>query len=436
MTSTLETTRPAPALPTIARPSTFSSLRTRNFRLFLTGQLFSFTGTWVQRIAQDWLVLTLTGSATAVGITTALQFLPTLLFGLLGGMLADRSNKRRLLYFTVTAQAVLAAVLAVLVLTHQVQVWHVFIVAFLLGSVVAIDNPTRQAFVNEMVGPDQLRNAIGLNSSVFQTGALIGPAISGVLITAVGSGIAFVINAVSFAAPFVALLMMRSSELTQPRRAPRAPGQLRDALHYSRSHPEIFWPIVLVGTFGFFTTNLAVSLASFAHSVFHSGAGGYGTLSSSLALGCLIGALLSTRRTGIRLRMLVGNGAVLCALLIVAALAPGRIAFTLALLPLGAGLLLFITGANSCVQLAAADALRGRVMGLYLLVFIGAGSFGGPTLGFIDESFGPRTGMLVSGLLPAIVLAVIAVHLARAGELRLARQPWAARPHLVAVVHR
>jgi MFS family permease len=435
VTSTLETTR-SPSDTEIARPSTFSSLNNRNFRLFLSGQLFSFTGTWVQRIAQDWLVLTLTGSATAVGITTALQFLPTLLFGLIGGMLADRSNKRRLLYITLSCQSALAAILAVLVLTHEVRVWHVFIIAFVLGSVVAIDNPTRQSFVNEMVGADQLRNAIGLNSSTFQLGALIGPAISGVLITAVGSGISFVINAVSFSAPFLALLMMRPGELSQPARAPRAPGQLRDALRYAGSRAEIRWPIVLVGTFGLFTTNLPVTLASFAHSVFHSGASGYGTLTSCLAMGSLAGALLSTRRTGVRLRTLVVNGAVVCMLLVLAALAPGRWAFTLALLPVGAAMLLFITGANSCVQLAAADAIRGRVMGLYLLVFIGCGSFGGPLLGFVDERFGPRTGLLLSGLVPGIVLTGVAVHLARAGELRLAWQSRAHRPHLVSVVSR
>ena len=325
VTSTLERTRPlAPA----DRRSTFSSLRIRNFRLFLIGQFFSFTGTWVQRVAQDWLVLTLTGSATAVGITTALQFLPTLMFGLVGGMLADRVDKRRLLYATTSAQAVLAAVLAVLTLTHQVQVWQVFAVAFALGCVVAVDNPTRQSFVNEMVGPDQIRNAVGLNSSVFQSGALIGPAISGVLITTLGSGIAFTVNTISFIAPICALALMRASELTPPKPTPRAPGQLRDAIHYVRSRPEIVWPIVLIGTFGFFTTNMPVDLAAFAHSVFHTGASGYGLLTSSLAAGCLVGALLSARRKVVDLPTLMITGTAVCALFVVTALVPGRWAFT------------------------------------------------------------------------------------------------------------
>jgi MFS family permease len=441
VTSTLETARPSvPAYANIesppARPGSFGPLRVRNFRLFLTGQLFSFTGTWVQRIAQDWLVLTLTGSATAVGITTALQFLPTMLFGLFGGLLADRVDKRRLLYATVSAQCAMATILAVLTLTHQVQVWHVWVVAFALGAVVSVDNPTRQSFVNEMVGPDQLRSAIGLNSAVFQSGALIGPAISGVLITAFGSGLAFVINAVSFAAPFSALLLMRPSELRQPVPTPRGRGQMRDALRFARSHSEIMWPIILAGTFGFFTTNLPVSLASFAHSVFHSGASGYGLLTSALAIGSLIGALLSTRRRSVRLRTLCGTGAVASTVLMVVALVPGQWTFTAALLPLGVVMLLFVTGANSCVQIAAPDSLRGRVMGIYLLVFIGCGAFGGPLIGWIDESFGPRTGLFLSGLVPGLVLVAVTTHLAHIGELRLARRPWADRPRLVAVVPR
>src|SRR6201995_2974540 len=192
---------PCPSSPCSepASPSVFSSLRTRNFRLFATGQLFSNTGTWVQRIAQDWLVLSLTGSTTAVGVTTALQFLPTLLFGLFGGMIADRYPKRAVLLVTQSALAAIAGVLAVLTLTHVVAAWHVYVVAFALGLVTAVDNPTRQSFPNEMVGPAQLANAIILIASVFQLGVLFGPAISGVLISAVGPGYAFAINAASYA---------------------------------------------------------------------------------------------------------------------------------------------------------------------------------------------------------------------------------------------
>ena len=405
--------------PAAAPPSTFASLRTRNFRLFATGQLVSNTGAWVQRIAQDWLVLSITGSATAVGITTALQFLPTLLFGLAGGVLADRYPKRRILMATQVGMASMATTLAILTLSHQVQVWHVFLIAFGLGTVVAVDNPTRQSFVNEMVGPDQLRNAVSINASVFQLGALIGPAISGLLINAVGSGYAFAVNAVSYAASMTALLLMRERELN---RAPRRTGdqaRIRDGLRYVASRPEILWPTVLVGVFGMFSINLAVTLAAYAKSVYHSGAGGYGLLTSVVAVGSLTGALISAGRTRTRLRTLVAIAATLATLDMVAAAAPAEWAYCLVMVAVGACTLLFLTSANSTVQLAAGDSIRGRVMSVYLLVFIGSGAFGGPLIGWIDQHLGPRTGMLVAGLVPAVATALVAVKLARLADVRL-----------------
>lgn len=399
--------------------STFSSLRTRNYRLFASGQLVSNTGAWVQRIAQDWLVLSITGSATAVGITTALQFLPTLLFGLYGGLIADRCNKRRVLLLTQVGMAAMAAVLAALTLTGRVHPWHVYLIAFGLGLVTAVDNPTRQSFVNEMVGPEQLRNAISLNASVFQLGALIGPAISGYLINAVGPGYSFAINAVSYTAPFIALMMIDEGALHRTGLADRAAGRTREALGYVRQHPDLLWPIVLVGIFGLFTINLPVTLAAYARSQFHIGASGYGLLSSAVALGSVIGALVSARRTRTRLRGLVAIGAVLCAITVVAAATDQRWVYSALLIAVGAATLLFLTTANSTVQLAAADAIRGRVMGVYLLVFIGSGAVGGPLLGAVDQHWGPRTGMLLSGLIPAIATVAVAVKLAHDGQLRL-----------------
>ena len=283
-------------------PSTFSSLHTRNFRLFASGQVVSNTGTWMQRIAQDWLVLSLTGSATAVGITTALQFVPTLMFGLTGGLLADRYPKRRILLATQVGMATMGATLAALTLTGRVQVWHVFVIAFGLGMVTAVDNPTRQSFVNEMVGPDHLRNAISLNASVFQLGALVGPAISGVLINAVGPGYSFALNAISYTAPLIMLGRIRDSELIHAPAKDAVGSQLRDGVRYVASRPAMRWPIVLVGCFGLFTMNLPVTLAAFANSVFHSGPSGYGLLSSVVAAGSLTGAIVSARRTSTRLR--------------------------------------------------------------------------------------------------------------------------------------
>ena len=405
--------------PAAAPRSTFSSLKTRNFRLFATGQLVSNTGAWVQRIAQDWLVLSITGSATAVGITTALQFLPTLLFGLLGGLIADRYPKRRILLTTQVGMSSMAATLAILTLSHHVQVWHVWLIAFGLGTIVAIDNPTRQSFVNEMVGPEQLRNAVSINASVFQLGALIGPAISGLLINLVGSGYAFGVNALSYSASMTALLLMRESELNRTARTSSERARIRDGLRYVASRPDTLWPTVLVGVFGLFSANLAVTLAAYARSVYHSGAGGYGLLTSVVAVGSLSGALISAGRARTRLRTLVAIAGSLATLYMLASLAPSEWAYCAVMVALGAATLLLYTSANSTVQLAAGDAIRGRVMSVYLLVFIGAGAIGGPLIGWLDQHLGPRTGMLISGLVPAIATAVVALKLARDTNTRL-----------------
>jgi MFS family permease len=393
--------------------TTFGSLRTRNFRLFATGQVFSNTGAWVQRIAQDWLVLSLTGSAAAVGVTTALQFLPTLLFGMIGGLLADRFPKRKILLLTQIGMAAVASALACLTLAGWVRPWHVYVLAFALGMVTALDNPTRQSFVNEMVGPDLLRNAISINSSVFQLGGLVGPAISGVLIGAVGPGLLFVANAVSYAPPFIALSLMRDDELTPAPKAAARPGQMRAALRYVGSRPEVLWPTVLVGVFGMFTANLPVTLAAYARSVFHSGPSGYGWLSATVAVGSLTGALISARRTRTTLRGLVIVGGVLASVEMAAAAAPDEIGFRVLLLFVGAMTLLLLTSANAMVQTAAPDAIRGRVMGAYLLVFIGSAAIGGPVLGTADQHLGPRVGMFLAGAVPALAIVFVGARVVR-----------------------
>lgn len=408
----------APAVTSFA--ATFASLRTRNYRLFASGQLISNTGAWVQRIAQDWLVLTMTGSATAVGVTTALQFLPTLFFGLYGGLIADRYNKRTVLRATQVGMAALAGGLAVLTLGHRVLPWHVYLIAFGLGIVTAVDNPTRQSFVNEMVGPDQLRNAISLNASVFQLGAMIGPAISGYLINAVGPGYSFAINAVSYVAPFIGLSMIDESQLFRTGVTRSTDSKLRDGLRYVVSRNDVLWPTVLVGIFGLFTINLPVTLAAYAKSEFHSGPSGYGLLSSAVALGSVLGALVSARRTRTRLRGLTALAAGLCVVTVLASLAASQALYALVLIGVGSLTLLFLTSANSTVQLAAGDAIRGRVMGVYLLVFIGSGALGGPVLGAVDERYGPRTGMLLAGVVPAMATLAVAWKLARDAQLRLA----------------
>ncbi|HZY77348.1 MAG TPA: MFS transporter [Jatrophihabitantaceae bacterium] len=393
--------------PPVRRSSTFASLHVRNFRLFATGQVVSNTGSWVQRIAQDWLVLTLTGSTTAVGITTALQFVPMLLLCLVGGLVADRYPKRRILMFTQVGMAAMAALLAYLALSGQVAVWHVYVIAFGLGIVTAVDNPARQAFVNEMVGPDQLRNAVSINSSVFQLGGLIGPAVSGVLISAVGCGYAFAINAVTYSAPFIALALMRDDELNVLARAASRGGQLRAGVRYAVHSPDVLWPTVLVGILGLFTANLPVTLSAFAKYVFHAGAGGYGLLSAVVAVGSLCGALISARQPPGRPRTLAILGGLLAVAELLSAAAPNEASFCVVLVALGTCTLLMFTSANATVQLAAHDAIRGRVMGLYLVAFVGGAAIGGPLLGSADQHLGPRAGMLLAGVVSALAVALV-----------------------------
>ncbi|MEX2984635.1 MFS transporter [Streptomyces sp. C36] len=398
---------------------TFSSLRIRNYRLFAAGQVVSNTGTWMQRIAQDWLVLSITGSSAAVGITTALQFLPMLLFGLYGGVIADRSPKRRLLLATQAAMGVTGVALAVLTLTGRVEVWHVYLTAFVLGLVTVVDNPARQAFVAEMVGPADLRNAVSLNSANFQSARLVGPAVAGVLITAVGSGWAFLANGLSFAAPIAGLLMMRTGELHRAERAPRGKGQLREGLRYVAGNPELIWPIVLVGFIGTFGFNFPIWLTAFVNDVFHADASTYGLLNTLMAAGSLVGALLAARRGSSRLRLLVGAAALFGVLEITAALAPSFWVFALLLVPIGmCGLTINVT-ANSGLQMAADPALRGRVMSLFMMVFMGGTPLGAPLVGWITDAYGPRTGFLAGGVVSALAAAAVGLALARAGDLRL-----------------
>jgi MFS family permease len=317
------------------------------------------------------------------------------------------------LLVTQSALAVIAGVLAALTLAHVVAPWQVYLVAFALGLVTAVDNPTRQSFANEMVGPAQLSNAISINSSVFQLGGLIGPAISGALISAVGPGYSFAINAVSYVAPLAALLRMRPAELRTVEWDSDGPGQLRDGLRWAVTEPQVLWPTVLAGVFGLFTANLPVTLAAYAHSVFHSGPRGYGLLSATVAVGSVAGALVCARLPRPRLRMLLAYGAVLAILEIVSAAVPGQLGFAVALIPIGACTLLLLTSTNSVVQTAADDSIRGRVMGIYLLVFIGGAAVGGPLLGLVDEHAGPRAGMLLAGVVPAVATALIAAKLTR-----------------------
>jgi MFS family permease len=417
-------------------PATFASLGDRNFRLFLGGLFVSGTGVWMQRIAQDWLVLTLTDSPTAVGLTTAFQFLPTLLLGLHAGVLADRLPKRRVLQATQGAMALLAAVLAALTLTGAVQAWHVYLLATALGAVAAVDNPVRQAFVTEIVGVAQVRSAISMVSSTFQMGALVGPLMGGLLVGLVGPGWAFLLNALSYLGPLTALALIRLPVQHSSYGGQQTATGLQDGLRYALSHPTVLWPTVMVGTFGFFTVSLPVTLAAFAKNEFGSGALGAGILNGAAAAGALCGALVSARRRNpLRLRTIAAAAGLLAAAQVIASFGTSQAALTMLVVLVGAANLGFLTSAQSLVQLTVPEHLRGRVVAIYLLAFLGCGAIGGPVVGFVDETFGARYGLLLAGLVPALVVAAVARHLADQASVRLGFTRMTvqiARPALVA----
>lgn len=399
----------------------FRSLRVRNYRLYAGGQLVSLTGTWMQRVAQDWLVLELTNSGTALGIVTALQFLPSLLFGLWGGLLADRYDKRKLLLATQTGLALVALILGVLDVTGIVQYWQVLVLALALGLVSAIDSPVRQSFVVEMVGPDDLTNAVGLNSTIFNSARILGPAVAGVMITAIGTGWAFVANGLSSIAVLTALALMRPAELRPSPAIDRIRGQLRAGLHYVRQRQDLLLTMVLVFVVGTFGLNFQITTALLAKQVFHRSATGYGLLSTALAVGACVGAVLATRRrTRPSLLFLLLAAMAFGLLEILAGSMPGFGATALMLVLVGLAMLTFTTAANSSVQLGVEATMRGRVMALYLMCFLGGTPIGAPIVGWVANTVGPRWGMIGGGLVCMAMAVGMALYLVRRRSLHIA----------------
>jgi MFS family permease len=368
----------------------------------------------MQRVAQDWLVLDLThGSGTALGITSGLQFLPLLLFSLWGGMVADRYSKRRVLMATQASMGVLALILGVLAITHTVQIWHVYALAFALGMVTVVDNPTRQAFATEMVGRGGLANAIALNSAVFNLARIVGPAVAGVVISLLGTPTAFLVNAASYGAVLISLKLMRVSDLNVVQSAPRAKGQLREAMQYVKERPALWMTMVLIFFVATFGMNFQVTNALMSREVFHTGAGLFGLASAVLAVGSLAGALLAARRAKPTMTLLMGTAGAFSVLEVTAGLMPDFWSYLIMLVPTGLALLTFTTAANSATQLATTAEMRGRVMGLYLLVFMGGAPFGSPLVGWAAEVFGPRVSLLAGGVISGLATAVIGLMLAR-----------------------
>jgi len=370
----------------------FRSLRIFNYRLWFLGALVSNTGAWMQRTAQDWIVLTeLTNrDAAALGITMALQFGPLLVMVPFTGLMADRFDRRKLLMWTQTASGALALGLGALVLSGTVQLWHVYVFALLLGIVTAIDTPVRQTFVSELVSDADISNAVALNSTSFQSARLVGPAIAGVLIAVLGSGWVFVINGVSFAGVLLSLVLIRRDQLVAAPRLTKARGQIRDGLRYVGSRSDLVIVLVmvfLVGTFGF---NFPIFISTMSTVEFGQGAAQFGLLSSIMAAGAVTGSLLAARREKVRLAVILvaaGGFGVACAL---AALTPNYWVFAVVLVLVGVTSLTMMNTANAYVQVTTAPAMRGRVMALYMAIFAGGTPIGAPIVGWVANVFGPR----------------------------------------------
>ncbi|HEY0485927.1 MAG TPA: MFS transporter [Mycobacteriales bacterium] len=386
------------------------SLRVRNYRLFAGGQVVSLTGTWMQTIAQDWLVLQLShNSGTALGLVTALQFSPTIFLTLYGGVLADRRDKRLLLMIVQAAMGVLALGMGLLIVSGAVALWHVYVLALLLGVTRAFDVPTRQSFVSELVGPDLLPNAVALNSATFNSARIVGPAIGGLVIAWIGVGPAFLLNAVSFVAVLVALWRMDQADLFRARPTVRGPGQVREGLRYVWGRPDLMMVTVLMMVVGTLGMNFNLTLPLLARTEFHVGAAQFGLLSTAFAAGALGGALTGTRRrTRPSAVVLLAFAAAFGVLEIAVAFAGSFLVAGLLLVPTGAALIAHNNAANSRMQLGAAPGLRGRVMALYMLVFMGGTAVGAPIVGAICQAYGVRAGLVLGGVSVVVAAGTLA----------------------------
>ncbi len=396
--------------------ATFQSLRVRNYRLFATGQLISLIFGWVQITAQDWLVLQVShNSPSALGVVTALQFTPMLLFTLYAGTLADRLDKRLLLMIVNAAWLVLASLMGLLVISGAVQLWQVYLFAALWGTVSAVETPVRQAFTSELVDAPLLPNALSLSSAAFNTARIVGPALAGVAIAALGTGSAFLVNAASYAFPLIALGRMRPADLYLSRLRPAA-GETRvaDGLRYVRRRPDLLLPLAVMFVIGLVGFNFQLTLAVLAKNVFHTGAATFGLLTTSLAAGALAGALSGTRRrTRPSARLVVGAATVFGVLETTSGLMPTYLLTAAVLVVTGFAMIYLAQAANQRVQLGTDPVMRGRVMALYTLAFLGTNPVGAPLVGWFAEAFGPRASIWAGGLI-SLAAAGVALAVTRA----------------------
>ncbi len=388
---------------------TFRSMSVRNYRLYFAGQLISTTGTWMQSIAQAWLVLQITGSGVALGVTVALQFTPVLLVGAWGGLVADRVDKRRLLVGTQAAAGVLALLLGAVTALGVVQLWMIFVLALGLGAVNALDNPARRAFVVEMVGTEHVSNAVSLSSAMFMAARVIGPAIAGLVIAGLGVSWCFFANGVSYSAAVLAFMAMREKEFFAVEPVPKRKGQLREGLRYAWSTPALRLVLVLTAVIGTLAFNFQVVLPLLAKETFSGGAETLGVLYAFMSIGSVIGALVSAHEAQASRRFVLGAALAFGAALVVAAFAPTLGVELLVLVPVGAAGIAFTAMANGVLQTECAPEMRGRVAALFTVAFLGSTPIGGPIIGWVSQQLGPRAGLWVGGVATlAVTVAAIA----------------------------
>ncbi|UTT48763.1 MFS transporter [Rhodococcus gordoniae] len=390
------------------RGQTFAALRGPNFRLYISGQAISLVGTWMQTVAQSWLVLQLTGSATAIGIVLALQTVPMLLLGPYGGVVADRSDKRRLMIGLQTLMGVQALILGLLVVTDTIALWHVYVLAVALGLNQCFENPARQSFMLELVGPEDLRNAVSLQSVLASCSRMIGPAVAGLVIAAGGLGVCFLLNAASFVAVVTSLLRLDVSRLQRSPAAARARGQLREGFAYVRSTSDLAVPLLMMALVGCLAFEFQVVLPVLADHTFAAGAGAYGFLTAAMGAGSVVGGLVVATwgRTGTR--PLIVTSLAFGIALAVAAAAPNLTTLIVVMVIVGALSVTFTSTTNSSLQLAAAPTMRGRVMALWSVAFLGSTAIGGPIAGWVSEQWGGRAG-LVLGAVACLVAAAMGI---------------------------
>lgn len=388
---------------------TFYSLRFYNYRIWFIGAIIANIGTWMQRIAQDWLVLRIltNDSGFAVGVTTALQFLPLLLFTPIAGLLADRTDRRKLLMWTQGGMGVTALLQGILVLGGHAQLWHIYTLAFVLGTFSALDAPARQIFVAEMVPAGSLPNAVALNSTSFNAARLVGPGVSGLLISWVGTGWVFMINALSFAATIGALMLMKVADLRKPPRVPAAKGQIRDGLRYVRRRTDIVVIMVVAGVVSAFGLNFQLTSAVMATQVYGRDVTGFGIVGSIMAIGSVAGALAAARRSQPRVRLVIISAFAFGILAGANALAPTWFTYLFSIMLVGFCSLTLITAANTAIQMSTEPSMRGRVMALYQMVFMGSTPLGAPLVGWIAQAWSPRWSVGI-GSVTSIIVAVLA----------------------------